>query len=235
VQIGDRSVVLMNVYFECYENSSEYKNRISQHVGYIECMVDEFGPSSDLIILGVTNFSCSVYNSGFSILKSLLDEYNLIVCDDLSNNKSTYVNEALGHSSCIDHFFVNVRLRSAIISVNVIDSVINHSDHKLLTCCLLLDTTINSTLNDSRIHSNKTRYATRWDKAELSKYYDMLYALLEHLNSTDCCVQCTVGCKCKDHLNAIDYIYDNVVSALQQAELLCVPHVPINSLKPFWN
>jgi hypothetical protein len=44
-----------------------------------------------------------------------------------------------------------------------------------------------------------------------------------------------MGCCCVDHKRAINTVYDNIVCALQQAELIAVPHVPVNSLKPFWN
>jgi hypothetical protein len=44
-----------------------------------------------------------------------------------------------------------------------------------------------------------------------------------------------MSCCCVDHKRAINTVYDNIVCDLQQAELIAVPHVPVNSLKPFWN
>jgi hypothetical protein len=63
----------------------------------------------------------------------------------------------------------------------------------------------------------------------------MSYARLQYITCDDGYTTCHVGYKDVSHRIAIEIMYNNIVHALQQAEMLTVPHVPVSSLKPFWN
>ena len=49
------------------------------------------------------------------------------------------------------------------------------------------------------------------------------------------CDSCEIGCHDEAHLNYINAYYDSIVSALYCASNMCVPRIPCNSLKPYWN
>ena len=46
---------------------------------------------------------------------------------------------------------------------------------------------------------------------------------------------CKTSCCCAGHTALIDEYYNNITHALHCASVLCVPSIPINSLKAFWN
>ena len=60
-------------------------------------------PFSDVIILGDTNFDINDVNTGYSLLKLLLLNYNILHCNDLINGpiQCTYDNTALDQPSCM--------------------------------------------------------------------------------------------------------------------------------------
>ena len=60
----------------------------------------------DILLIGDTNIS---NDAGFHLLKSFTQSYIKLACDDLitCSDTCTYVNTALGHASCIDHFFLS--------------------------------------------------------------------------------------------------------------------------------
>ena len=63
----------------------------------------------------------------------------------------------------------------------------------------------------------------------------MSYEYLKNVQASDCFTFCNMGCDCATHRAAIDSLYERIVCALQYAELLAVPRVPLKSLKPLWN
>ena len=115
----------------CCEASAEYRAEIAFYVGFIENVLSAI-TFTDVIIMGDMNFEVSNSNSGYDLLKSLLSSYSIVDCDELivGRNRHTYVNEALGHMSCVDHFFVTSERRSSIQESRVIDSGANTSDHR---------------------------------------------------------------------------------------------------------
>ena len=101
--LGQKSILLFNLYLPCYENSAEYRDEIIFYVGFTENILNTV-PFSDVIILSDTNFDINDANAEYSLLKHLLN-YNIVHCDDLINGpiQCTYNNAALGQSSRIDH------------------------------------------------------------------------------------------------------------------------------------
>ena len=97
-------------------------------------------PFSDVIILGDTNFDINDANAGYSLLKLLLLNYNIVHCNDLINGpiQCTHDNTALGQLSRIDHFFVTPYVRACTSQVLIIDSEANTSYHRPVAFCLQL-------------------------------------------------------------------------------------------------
>ena len=96
-------------------------------MGFIEKVLINVAHTNS-IILGDTNFNVNDNNVGYLIVHPFHDNYALTACDDfiIGPDRCTYVNEALGHSSCIDHFFVSAAVRSAIKCISIVDSTVNN-------------------------------------------------------------------------------------------------------------
>jgi len=81
--------------------------------------------------MGDFHFVSDELRFGCSVFKAVFDEYSLHVCDSFMKDGSvTYANEALGQSSCIDHFVVSQSVLQCVQTVSVIDSRSSFSDHK---------------------------------------------------------------------------------------------------------
>ena len=107
VQSGTKSIVVFNFYFQFSDSSSEYREEISFYLWFMENILNTV-VYDDIILMGDTNFSIDEGGAGFQLLKSFIQSYNMLACDDLVTcfNKCTYVNTVLGHTSCIDHCFL---------------------------------------------------------------------------------------------------------------------------------
>src|SRR5688572_4255901 len=172
---GNRCLIIVNVYFPCYSNSIQYKAQLNQCFGFIEHVLGS-NVHTDILILGDTNFQCSLDNSGYSSFIKLMETYNLLSCDNFTGGINTYRNVALNQSSCIDHMFVSVPLHNSVTEGKVIESVFNHSDHKPLSFSLrfLLD----RSGRNLAVKNSPRQHYLRWDKANLSDYYGVSRDLL---------------------------------------------------------
>ena len=73
------------------------------------------------------------------------------------------------HQSFIDHCFVSQSLRHFIRDIVIVDSPINLSDHKQFIYCLFGNLPLGL---QGTNYSYKPRFVWRWDKTNLSDYYD---------------------------------------------------------------
>jgi endonuclease/exonuclease/phosphatase (EEP) superfamily protein YafD len=73
----------------------------------------------------------------------VLKSNGIFCCDNLIagtiDEKYTYVNESLGHFSCIDHIFMSEDFKCAVDVINVVDYGINFSDHRPLVAMLRIE------------------------------------------------------------------------------------------------
>ena len=143
---GGSELLLINVYFPCFNPSVEYREDVSVLCAFIENILMS-NAYRDVIIFGDTYFDLSPNLAGFNILNSMLVCWNIVSCDDLptssidplaTNHKGgvihTYFNQALNSSSRIDHFFVSSHLSDRVSSVSVIDQpALNMSDHRSIS------------------------------------------------------------------------------------------------------
>jgi len=112
VQAGNRSVLVVNVYFPCLNQNKDYFVQLDECLGFIDCVLSNES-YTDAVIVGDTNFVCNEGNTGYDQLLKLLSNFIMSHCDNFisdDNNRFTYVNDALGHKSCIDHVFVTQSL-----------------------------------------------------------------------------------------------------------------------------
>jgi exonuclease III len=150
VYIDTYTLLLITVYFPCRDSSIEYRNCISKCCGFIQSVIDFMSETCRIIIIGDTNFTCELTNVGFNIFSSLLSEYSLANCGHLSDKQNTYVNVYLQQASCIDHIFGSSVLLPDKVKIQVMDSVINHSDHRPVSCCIKLHKPASTTISADR-------------------------------------------------------------------------------------
>ena len=138
-------------------------------VRFIENILNTI-PFSDVIILGDTNFDINDANAGYSLLKPLFLNYNILHCDDLINGpiQCMYDNTALGQSSRIDNFFVTPYVRACTSQILIIDSGTNTSNHRPVVLCLQLPPAASPT--GSRAINKPVSLKVRWHKGNLTEY-----------------------------------------------------------------
>jgi len=226
LKLMNRTILFINVYLPCFDGSANYKSEMHFYGGYIANILESVN-YSDCIIMGDFNFVCDASHCGYRIFKDIFDEYSLHVCDNLiKSDSATYVNEALGQSSCIDHFVVSQSLLQSVQSVSVIDSGSNFSDHKPI----VLDANLSLTPPPYKGVKERKLYKVRWDKGSLSEYYRMSGEFLSVIPTPSIDTSSKTECS-----TSINFMYVSIVNALSKAERRTIPRVPCNALKPFWN
>lgn len=241
--LGTLEFLLFNVYFPSYENTQTYKDDISLLTAFIESTLTS-NCYNEAIIMGDMNFDIIPGHAGFDILNSLLCNANMTSCDDLVNGAiftPTYFNEALKACSRIDHFFVSNHLKLCINSASVIiNDAISTSDHRPIS--LHLDLAKSPLYNQAiYVQASTTqqdkpkRFRLRWDKGCLTNYYNLTRDELACLDFDESFTCCPDGCSSIVHKAAINKYYLAIVQALTKSERTCVPRIPCNALKPFWN
>ena len=239
VDIGEgRRIVIINVYFPCYENTPVYFNELGHCVGFIESVLVNNYP--DVVILGDFNFVCTQASAGFKYTNAVFQEYGITNCDNLLTADLpgySYMHATLGHQSLVDHYFMTASLIQMVNTVTVVEHAANLSDHLPVECELRLHVMYG--LSGNRQVKNKL-VVTRWDKTNLCDYYTATDSELRKIAvPVDCfdCFNCTNDA-CMDlltHQQCIDKYYDDIVNAVTNAAAQTVVTVPCSALKVFWN
>ena len=88
---------------------------------------------SDLIVCGDFNLDFSISSFSLDVLKNFMHKFKLINLDDKLNMAAdesfTYHRATFNHKSLIDHFLVRDTLLNNPISVHILHSMLNLSDH----------------------------------------------------------------------------------------------------------
>jgi len=234
VTLGTRSVIIINVYFPCAEVSTAYQNEVSECLGFIDHTLSS-NSYDDVVIIGDTNFPCHTVTSGYTLLSKLLNNYKMSHCDDLlvsaTGTGYTYVNEALGHRSCLDHIFVTSELRQYIQNYDILLMANNFSDHRPISITFNLNVSA-----DDCVSASGSRYALRWDKCDLHAYYEATRVYLSDIKLDSSYANCDdTHCSDEEHYKAISEHYDQICAALGSASDQTVPKIRRSSLRPFWN
>jgi len=161
-------------------------------------------------------------------------------CDKSANKdrKSTYINTALGHESCIDYIFTtNI---DNIVKFAVLDPDINFSDHvPIMAMC--------SYSNDFNVDNKSTRSPNdddnasvtqlRWDRADVLSYYcdtelylQSIMSELDALNN-----ELLVNTESVDIQLSVDLLYSKIVNALRNTASMHVPAMKKSFLKFWWD
>ena len=172
-----------------------------------------------------------------NLIKRVRDNY-LVRCDDLYQKVPTYVNNALGHSSCIDYTLVSSP--SSVHDFAVLDPDINFSDHLPLKVTLSGSFSANVKSNISTSKSDVSELYLRWDKADRASFYAYTGSQFSKLcNTLDEILVNFDDAKNNgvkfDAAFYIDTLYDAVVNILCTGANAYVPRAKKNFYKFWWS
>jgi len=161
----------------------------------------------------------------------------LVRCDDLYQKVPTYVNDALGHSSCIDYILVSSP--SSVRDFAVLDPDINYSDHLPLKVTLSCSFSADVKRNTSTRKNDVSELYLRWDKADIASFYAYTGSQFSVLcNKLDEILVNFNDAKYKDvRFDAafyIDTFYNAVVNILYAGANAYVPRAKKNFYKFWW-
>ena len=169
-----------------------------------------------------------------------MTENNLLCCDDhiMHNHDAyTYHHESLGHTSFTDHFLVSPDLFDRIQSGNILDSGVNLSDHLCISMYLTMPVSfVNSNSGASVVSrknsaDDKSVRRLRWDRADLSYYYNESYNALCAIDITALLPENASNFS----VTMIDELCVKVVDCLNYCANLCIPKTTSGFFKHWWN
>jgi exonuclease III len=230
-------IIITCVYFPCVTVPRDYLIASSSILAHIDDTVQSYSNARH-IVAGDFNFDCKDGNTGFDMFKDIVADNNLSCCDGLfekSNIDYTYYHETLSQYSWIDHFFVSSNLRDCLFNFKIIDNGANMSDHLPIGC--EVDAQYAAYIGHcSKPTPPATRgYKERWDKADLLKYYLQSGHYLQSIVVPSDLLNCPTGCMCNSHKSLINSYYEEIIHMLKLSASSCVPKVPVNLFKAFWN
>ena len=167
------------IYCPCNSGSVEYLVEVNNLFAKIELNLGLF-TNAFHIISGDFNIGDHSVGQGAELLNNLVDKCKIVNCDSFNSSEInyTYNHTGLNHRSWIDHFFVSNNFRSSVDKLEIIDNGLNTSDHLPISCTFRIKEICSlKSVNDR--NNNKKIYRDRWDKANLSMYYNLTGELLQ--------------------------------------------------------
>jgi Reverse transcriptase (RNA-dependent DNA polymerase) len=232
IKIGN--VLICNVYFPCVGTSN--RDAITEKLCFeIDGWLDRYRQCAYIVGGDFNMDDHSITASvGASPIRQLIDKYRLQFRAQAFGKHSTptYISEALGCKSSIDHFLVSCI--SDVKTFEVLDPAINYSDHVPIaveyTCKLVRDSTQNAFDTESTSNGGSNIKYFRWDYADIMSYYyytgEHLRDMLDSLNNFD------VDTVSETTINSF---YDNVVDVLNHYANCFVPQRSSSFFKFWWD
>ena len=234
--IGNLSILCICVYFPTNYHDTQSSDAFLSMVGEIEGFIDTIS-FDHLIIGGDFNVDLRSSSTRSTLLSDFIQERNLVCVDQLplSSIKFTYLCEASGASSWIDHFVCDADLASVISSVSALQYGSNLSDHLPISATLNLICSP-STMPESASHSS-TCHHTNWDlvtEEHIEVFRTLLASTLPEL--PDEVVSCADPF-CESHLGAITDFQQSFLDCIRAASIEALPSIsPVHSRRlPGWN
>ena len=225
--------ILVNVYMPC-ASVPHHTDVYCDTLASILACVSSCSYQS-IVFGGDLNFDFNVGGPVNNILSDFIDSLNLVPTHGRLSGilQETYRHATLHASSLIDHFLVSSSLLDSVHSIQIIDDGCNVSDHIPLVMLLSLQITV-----DHPCHANPTRKEDfkrlRWDKADLSGYYDATYVHLSAIDTPVSLLTCDyVDVDIAKH--CIESFYNDIVTALCQSTVSTVPVGKANFFKFWWD
>ena len=130
--------------------------------------------------------------------------------------------------------FASFDLKAVITDICIVDSSVNYSDLRSLYCTINCLSNLHSVSLFAKVKV-KQSYSIRWNKANLTDYYNVTRTQLGSFKFYYNLIHCSQGCQCSVHKQPINTYYHNIVNVLSAVERTTVPHISHHALCSFWN
>jgi len=178
------------------------------------------------------NFPCDNDNPGFVQENKTFTSLNIICSNELIvGDRSTYINNSLGYRSSLDHFFVSSKIKRDLVSLQILHSGANLSDHLPVVAKFNWSVARLEPGNGKKNNS----FRLQWDKCNVSDYYSVVYDALNQIVLLSCCFGPDGYDSFSDIYADINVYYQNIVNALSFAEQQTVPRILHSALKAYWS
>ena len=256
-------ILLINTYMPCEDGSLESLDTVHEILANISDII-ESSTSNYIIFGGDLNVNLKGKSPHAVAINDFLLTYKIQFgqkafvpgcnqrCDD--NAYYTFSNEKSNRYSTIDYLCFSKSLADCVTNYDVINDATNHSDH--LPVCLTFNLPSSSSMyhwlkfgvpvscksNNEGCNSVRKASSLRWDHADTDSYYymtsDLLYPIYNeildfdgNINDINYAVD-KIEMKCEER---IEDWYIRSINALRLASDTCIPCIPQNCLKPWWN
>jgi len=225
---------IVNVYLPCVGSP----NRLlvcEELLASISALCDRY-PGYEFIIAGDFNTDLDSSDPVDVCINKFMADYSLLRCDNIFQLRKsvTYVNESLGHESCIDYVLVSDARE--VLDFAVTAPGINFSDHLPLT--VTMQGGISKVDNKSDYDPKAKQLQLRWDRGDTKSFYRYTgHFLMPLLSSVEMLLTHPDNNTYKLHqvdLAAfIDHVYSEIVRVLRSSADAHIPTCRKNFLK-FW-
>lgn len=206
-------LVILSVYlpYQCDDNYDEYVDKL----GALGAVMDELDTTCYTVV-GDWNANLKQSDSPFAkLLTEFCQERQLIISSTkmLPSNSYTYVSEAWGTTSWLDHVISSKDFDECIMDINI-NYDVTDEDHIPVALKVNVDSlpAVISAVNS--IASNKICWQNL-SSQQLQKYCDMTHIELQKIEMPHEALACTnLNCEDIRHRHAIEELYDNIVHTL---------------------
>ena len=253
VRIG--ATLFVNIYFPCNTHKTVNYDLLCVTLDELNGELAKC-PGLNIVMAGDMNADLRLSSIGAIAIRDFCNDNNLIVSSDriALDYDRTYCSDVLGHSSMLDFFILSSGMFCDLVGIAACDDPSNLSDHlpivltinsrTVLTVIRHSAATITAPLREKRL---------RWDRADLSNYYNLSYiALTNTLTNLDCFYTRIAheanypaqgGSCCGERLAALridaitlcDGIYSGLTAALYDTADQVIPKMAQGTLKSWWN
>ena len=206
--------LIVCAYFPCDKGFTNTRN--ADHEDVIDninvlCYSDDY---CGVVIAGDLNTSFERNNVQTKSLKLLMDNCKVRCGWDhpRSCKDWTYMNDALGHRSCIDHFLLTANLFEKIISNYVIYDIDNMSCHSPILLTIAEGVSHTNASKHTRVQPPKKCKWYKADKQKLDSYRHLLDVKLSNIRYPVSLCKCdTYTCDNPGHACDIEQLCDDIV------------------------
>ncbi len=226
------NILVCNVYMPC--NDDELFNCT---LGLIcDAIINRSVDVNYWLVLGDFNLKFNKPNSIWETFNVFIQSCDLCLTIDFLpiESRITYRHHSLNQSSMIDYILVSKNLCDLISNVEIQDSGLNLSDYLPVIAQFNVNfNSVNSTYNGRIVKVVESIVKSlRWDKADLSKYYEATYVNVYPIY-LELCRICELSVL-DDPVFVIQKIYNDIIDALHESDN-AIPRVSANFFKHWWN
>ena len=224
LQFGDKKLLILNIYLP-YCSAANHDEFI-HYMAKIDAIISS-ADTPFTYIMGDWNADLTkdcnglIQHSFGEELQQFCTEEGLVISDSelLQGHVYTHVNSGHGTTSWLDHLITTTAGHNLVDSCNIEYGLVS-SDHLPITARILLPPGCNRSTLPAESDS-KPGIKIHWDSLsddQLHKYTDNTKDTLAAIQFNHDLAWCNdVHCKDPGHINAIERLYEDIVSALQQA------------------